>query len=372
MNLNEKNLELQVQIWALVGPVIALMTVITLFFQGSPQNMTLSTAVLAGTLACWWWKTKGLMGGILGVSALQAYQYFNHQLEDPIWNLGMTCAIALTFLVTALSFEEVEAIVGGMQSESTSRLKSLLKLDEKLENVQLRLQEEKKSLLNRIRESDQELQHQGRLIEISRDEIIAIHQKNEELLAEIHALKMEQKDKNPYEWMECANDEALKEIEELRKELTLTEDRLISTARNAIQEQEELKALHATIENEYKLKLQELQEKVSVLQAENETPKEAVESREYRRVLGMYNQLRSQFEEKSKILDDTRRELFVAQEQLTHELMSRREKQYEGTELEKELQRCLFELEKEYAEALAAHRKETEELQDIISKLYLS
>lgn len=93
------------------------------------------------------------------------------------------------------------------------------------------------------------------------------------------------------------------------------------------------------------------------------------ESRELRRIDGLYKQLRLQFEEKSNLLDETRRELFHTQEKLTRELMDQKERQYEGSEYERELQRCLDQLEDEQRELADSHRREVEQLQELISQM---
>lgn len=534
MNLNEKNLELQVQIWALIGPVIALATVITLYFQGASQNVVLGLAILLGMLACWWWKTKGLIGALVGITLLGSYQFLNQPTEEPFWNIGITFAIALTFLVTALSFEEVETIVGGIQTESASRLKSLLKLDEKLERVQSKLQEEKKVLLDIVKEREHAMHHQEKLIQLSRDEIVTSHRRNEELLTEIYAIKIAHEKEKENTQLSPASDEMLQENEQLRYELTKAQDHYIVTSEQAKREadklREELTQLRkqlnsqndelsysrieidtlnrqltqanektAQFEQELTQARQQIintsdetgyaqieidtlnrqlaqanerikqseQELISVrqqilknsdensaaqhtidtlkrelIQAQdtiklaaeqikqaNENAKEETtilknaitslqeklniktqevaakedersaiheqlkaqlvemeslkaqveaagtiniaeaESRELRRINGLYQQLRLQFEEKSNVLDAARRELFATQERLTREQLDQRERQYEGTEYEKELQRCLEQLEDEQRELNQAHQREVEQLQELISQM---
>lgn len=523
MNLNEKNLELQVQIWALIGPVIALATVITLYFHGASQNIVLSFAVLVGTLSCWWWKTKGLIGALVGIILLGAYQFLNQPSSDPLWNVGITFAIALTFLVTALSFEEVETIVEGIQSESSSRLKSLLKLDEKLERVQSKLQEEKKSLLTTVKERENELKEQEMLLTISRDEIFSTHRKHEELLSEIYSLKLQHQRELQHTTHVSISEESLKQIEDMSAELTLARDELVVQAEQSHKEIEHLRAelqltknalldqagygeielevlknqlaqtkkdmefaaeqanadlsrlkaelqrsnhqlvaqaeqakaeleflreefaetqknqleqwtqaknqltdtaelatleaqhlkeklattqerlrlefessniqlrdesylaktelAHAktelaSVKNNYIEALDKSEAEIARLKAELAAqPKEIVvnpaeaESRELRRINGMYCQLRVQFEEKSATLDSTRQELFLTQERLSRELMEQKERQYEGTEFEKELQRCLDEMEQEQRELQLAHQREVDQLQEIISQM---
>lgn len=290
MNVNEKNLELQVQIWALIGPLISIATIITLYSHDTPQNLILGAAVLVGTLACWWWKTKGLIGALAAITLLGAYQFLNHNTDDSYWNIGITCAIALTFLVTALSYEEVEAIVVGMQSESSSRLKSLLKLDEKLEKAHIRLNEQKKSLTTTLDHQQQTLRQQERLVELAREDINSTQERHEELLKQFHELKT------------------------------------------------------------------------------TDQPQPCPDL-EVRRINGMYKQLRQQFEEKSSLLDATRKELFHTQEKLTSMQIELRERQYEVTDVERELQRCLAELERDQKEINYSHKKEVEQLQDLVATL---
>lgn len=83
-----------------------------------------------------------------------------------------------------------------------------------------------------------------------------------------------------------------------------------------------------------------------------------------------YRQLREQFEEKSNVLNVTRRELFHAKEQILklqkeHEEM----KLYQLSEVECALERHLVQMEKEHAELEANHALEIEALQSMVSDI---
>ncbi len=90
---------------------------------------------------------------------------------------------------------------------------------------------------------------------------------------------------------------------------------------------------------------------------------------EARRWEGLYKQLRQQFDEKSNILNETRRELFISQEKI--EKLSREKEEYSlnsQTPLEKELELQIVRLEQEYDQAVAHYESEIAALEEIIQK----
>lgn len=124
--------------------------------------------------------------------------------------------------------------------------------------------------------------------------------------------------------------------------------------------------------------LKELEEKNLQLQIlhsppEKPTPSEplsADDERTIARVEAMYLQLREQFEEKSSVLDATRRELFKTQESLL--LMQKEIEEshvYDINESEAKLQDLLLSMEKELSEKETGYQNEIQALHHVISAL---
>ncbi|MCC5832858.1 MAG: hypothetical protein JJU12_07445 [Chlamydiales bacterium] len=103
------------------------------------------------------------------------------------------------------------------------------------------------------------------------------------------------------------------------KELTEQLDRTVSEKEAELADWEEKKALEARIadlsESEVRMKeaLLFAQEKAMTLQA---SPLIKVDDKKVRQLQGLYNELRTQFEEKARILSQTRKDLFLKEEKL--------------------------------------------------------
>lgn len=100
---------------------------------------------------------------------------------------------------------------------------------------------------------------------------------------------------------------------------------------------------------------------------------EPVKNEEYglrRRAEGMYLQLREQFNEKSSVLDDTRRELFKTQEALLELQKSLKEtEEYGPRPTEQKLLKHLMKMQKQQDEQIHQYKEEIEQLYDLISHL---
>jgi chromosome segregation ATPase len=92
--------------------------------------------------------------------------------------------------------------------------------------------------------------------------------------------------------------------------------------------------------------------------------------REIQRIDGLYRQLRDQFNEKSSVLDATRRELFRAKEELAALRKEMEEsKLYEEYEVNHHLSRLLASVEQELAGAESRYQCEIEQLHEVIESL---
>lgn len=176
------------------------------------------------------------------------------------------------------------------------------------------------------------------------------------------------------------SDQANQEVAILKNLTSTLQEKLNIKTQEVAAKDDERIAVQEQLQAEIARITREFDEKSALNKAELEAIKAQIEvagtvniaeaeSRELRRVDGLYRQLRQQFEDKSNLLDETRRELFLTQEKLTRELMDHKERQYDGTEYERELQRCLEQFENEQRELIDSHRREVEQLQELISQM---
>ncbi len=117
---------------------------------------------------------------------------------------------------------------------------------------------------------------------------------------------------------------------------------------------------------------QELEKAQSSVEIETEEKRELLPYAEgnTRRIESMYIQLKEQFQEKSAVLDATRRELFHAHEELLKYQKEQEEETIFGqTELEEYLQSDLLQLEQQYEQMQRHYQQEVEELNQIVEHL---
>lgn len=119
--------------------------------------------------------------------------------------------------------------------------------------------------------------------------------------------------------------------------------------------------------------LQELQEKfLKEFSQTQQNNIDLIDSREFRRIEGLYKQMRSQFEEKSEVLTETRKELFKTQEALSALQKDFQEISLEGTKATHDaLYNLLEAAEQERILMEQQHQTETQLLQELVDVLML-
>lgn len=154
--------------------------------------------------------------------------------------------------------------------------------------------------------------------------------------------------------------EQLKQSQQEVDQLKTVENQLILMTENN-------QLLEKTVD-QLKKEFLELQEKTSSFQL-SEQHKNFTEI-QFRKMEGLYLQLRKQFQEKSMVLDKTRQELFLTQEKMTSLYKSIEEEQiFDFSENERFLQKDLHILSVEYEKAISDYKDEIDEMSDLISIL---
>jgi len=185
--MKSETVTFQVKFWALIGPFVCLLSLFVLIAKGSMATAVMPLIFLIGVLFGWRWALKGLTFSVAALALYIFYSYSQHPLEERFWHLGMGCAMALSLVITTLSFKEVEAIVKGLKIESRSRLENLWKVDEKFQQSL----EELKKKKERIRELNIKLRSYQKLVDRSVEEIIEFRTKQSECNYELQHLKSE-------------------------------------------------------------------------------------------------------------------------------------------------------------------------------------
>ncbi len=183
--MRDEKLTSQVKFWALIGPFISLSTLLLLFFKSSAVIFFLAYILLFGVAFCWKWKLWGFTFSVALLVSLLAYHYHGIPLEERFWYLGMGLSISIALFITALSFEEVEALVVDLQVESGSRLENLWKVDEKQKNTEKLLQQ-RESELQELRSKVRSYQ---KFVDMSTEELLESKAKYRRVLEELNQIK---------------------------------------------------------------------------------------------------------------------------------------------------------------------------------------
>lgn len=273
-------------------------------------------------------------------------------------------------------------ITSQLEQEIQSLRESLNQRDQEIFNLQFRLNsalEDTKSSIKKIEEQVQEIEHL--------QEINLIHAQFSQEAQEEQILQ------------EAIQEEMSERIDTLSREKTLLEETLIRLEKELEEvnlDQEKQNAEFDRILQSSKLKEDELahyidknlkaeQQYLSVCQQLQETEKKLEEIKQQpvshhqvlqdeiksrKKVEGMYQQLRLQFEQKSDELDSARKKLFHVQEMLTHEHQEREEKElFAFNDSEEKLIKDILNQEQEMKTILIEQELEIEQLYALINQL---
>ncbi|MFI5343944.1 MAG: hypothetical protein ACHQUC_06965 [Chlamydiales bacterium] len=197
MNSVEQRVENQVQFWSLLGPFLLLVTIAVLLFKLS-AHWYFPFAALIGIPLCVKGKLKGMAAALSCLFAIALFSYQELDLDERYWHVGMTLAMAFSFIILTLSLEEVEGLVGKMQRESQSRLDNFLRLDETTKNAEAVWIEERShlnaklaSIAHDLTQTQEEKQVFYKLAQLAKDELVQMRTQQELLQKEIFYKKMQ-------------------------------------------------------------------------------------------------------------------------------------------------------------------------------------
>lgn len=341
-----------------LGPLFLLASFFLLTFKTVSPLQTLM--LLGGGLAI---TVLGGLRSLVLVIPFTAYAFYT-LLPVSLWSIGVFALTTVAYLQSALAIDEQSEEIDS--KEEILKERYTLSLHEKeAANIELTNQLNKKSL--ELLHATEEIRSLKKLNDIAREEIKKTSNEIENFLRTIaennkkigdleesqadflsvkEALKssnltIREKDleistlKNRNQELESSipQYEALKQtiiqemaehndaIEKEKSLLESTLSRLQGDLDEIVAKQKDL--INASDYQEIQSNYQQAQEKIQVLEEtlsrlqgelETYTNGDIIPAPEHRRIQGMYNQLRAQFDEKNKLLAETRKELFQAQE----------------------------------------------------------
>ncbi|MCE2982538.1 MAG: hypothetical protein LW832_03115 [Parachlamydia sp.] len=197
MNVLEKRVENQVHFWALIGPFLILLSIAVLLYKlSSHWYFPLST--LIGIPLCVKWKMKGMAAALATLFSFSFLGYQTLEVDERFWHVGMSLALAFSFIILTLSLEEVEGLIDKLQNESKSRLDNYLRLSEELKTAELewtaskeRLSIQMMALSRDLSAAQEEKELQHKLAVLSKDELLDLRSNHEKLIEHLHYKKIE-------------------------------------------------------------------------------------------------------------------------------------------------------------------------------------
>lgn len=191
MDVVGRKVENQVQFWSLLGPFFVLLSIAVLLFKVSP-HWYFPVSALIGIPLCVKWKMKGMATALCCLFLLAGISYQDLELDDRYWHVGLSLAMAFSFIVLTLSLEEVEGLVCKLQLESQSRLDNFLLLDEKWKSAEQEWSFEKEkskievaSLTQELTKIQEDKQTFYKLAQLAKDELIQVRGQHDQLLQDL-------------------------------------------------------------------------------------------------------------------------------------------------------------------------------------------
>ena len=184
----EKKFKNQIQFWSLLGPGFILLSIAVLLFKIS-SHWYVPLSALVGIPLCVKWKMRGMAASLCTLLFLAAFSVPGLELDEQYWHVGLSLAMAFSFIVLTLSLEEAQGLVSKLQTESRSRLENCILLDEKWKTAEREKEAEKEtsqSLIHSISQSltkvTQEKQTFYKLAHLAKDELIQVRNQHDLLL----------------------------------------------------------------------------------------------------------------------------------------------------------------------------------------------
>lgn len=282
---------------------------------------------------------------LLGGLAFLCYQQIPP--STLFWQLGILFSMALNFYIALLACEEIFSLISTLTSDMDQHIALLAKAGHEHEEEQQVWNDEKMSLEEEVKrwkeEAEQrkiEKQIADKHLLLVQSEIELFDQQKENLVKDAYearafaAERLQNMEESQLQMQILSTQVApLKEEKELLLQKNLEHEKILCTLQEDIQKQREHSYLLEEEKRLLSVQLQSLQEEVTkkeqlvstlneekILWEEKSAPADpevVVQlSREKARVEGLYEQLRTQFEEKACVLSSTRKELFRAEGQL--------------------------------------------------------
>lgn len=412
LNYEEKK-DLSIQFWNLLGPIFIVLTLfLTSFATGSNKDLFLMSVI--GLALCWKKGRRGLIYTLIFFVALVVMKHYqitgNH-----LWQMGIESSLFLGFIISYLSFQHTSEYINFLDESKKKHMSDLTKAEEELkkeedfhqrqhknfkyeiERINLQLEEKKKEidsfkslvqslrdgakegenqrlgLLSQIKEKDHKSSLLRQEIEDMKAHILTLenseelYQRNKKLLDDLNALRVEKEQTHAINQSlakmlskEIEDKKTReKENESLTERLNISENRILSLQNQISGFEEKLKNLNTDVPEKSHSKLSSeniARDKELLVEYEKRY-------QELKKAEILLKQLKKQFEDKQKVLSTTRKELFLANEQLEKIKKDKELKELDETQEVKDLYLQIGEFEEE----IVRLEEENLDLQEIVT-----
>ncbi len=140
MKSADRIIERQMPYLAMLGPFVILTALLIVLMKTSFEYAYLPLSGLIGMGLCWKWKKLGLIVSLAFLTIVVLYSGLNQ--EDRLWHIAFGVSLALAFIISVLSFEEIDTCEELKQQESGRRQNQLFDLETSLKALQAQYQNE--------------------------------------------------------------------------------------------------------------------------------------------------------------------------------------------------------------------------------------
>lgn len=390
--VNSKAEKANTSLWGVVGPFLISCTFFIIAIRFSSMRWELPLIGLLGFLISSKWHWKGVLISICLLIGFLIYS-LNVDSAEWLWLTVLTSSIAATFIITALSQEESRYAWEILRHDAHEQENAISALLHKYEDSKKELEQQQHlfslkqdQFQTDIRLSQEKVVASEKLLKCTQEDLAKTHSQHQKIFQELASERLKSDFlQKQLEKEKAANNTFLVELESLRRQHQYEIENLAKLKNAKIlhettiqdlnqridilsKEKSAIETSFTQLQNEFSnlsLNFQKLSEQTTL-------PSNNNDDREFRRMEGLYNQLREQFAQKSALLDTTRQELFHAQEKL---LKSQKEmdeyKLLHEREADAQISKILRSAENELRNS-EQQQIEIEQLQDLISTLLAS
>lgn len=120
MKTSEKSIIKKNYYWLLIGPTLLLASLYLIFLQPTSYSPWMPFLSIFGVIVSARWKTNGFIAVLVILLVISALFIPTIDLDDRFWYFGMNVTIALSCLITALTFQEIESSTEIFSVKSTA------------------------------------------------------------------------------------------------------------------------------------------------------------------------------------------------------------------------------------------------------------